>query len=167
MNTWNDIMKAPGSPEQRLCWIYDLVLNIIMLYRSDPILSFSRNDYRLKVNPDYERSKYPSSSSSIIKQPISLSFQRGDKVIRYLMEDEHNYRLLKGLSKIFNTKLNLIQREVMIRRYLNEESYRRISSGMAISERTYYRMIDEAKEELIKAYALDLYDEAGCCEYVL
>ena len=156
-------MEEPDTPELRLKHLYGICLDILALYRAKPIVNFDSSNYTISTNEHFERDYYSSCTTSIIRLPDNLTSERKEKSpIKYIVEDEYNYRLIKGLARIFNDSLDKTQREAIIRKYFLNENYHIITRKMSISTRTYYRTIDRSIPILIERYGLDLYDEAGC-----
>ena len=162
MKTWNEIMSEPATPQERLEDLLNLWDDIMQLYGEVPMLFFDTKDFTAHMNQSYVRSVYPSASSSLIKVlPADSGTIQINQILEYMKEDDNNYRLLKGLSNLFNKNLNDLERTVIVRKYFFHESNPRIYQKCFVSRTTFYRIMDNAKNKLINAYGLNLYDDFG------
>ncbi len=162
MKTWNEIISQPGTEEERLEDFLELWADIMSVYDSVPIMSFTSDSYCAVPNGKYQRSYFPVNSASIIKVPQSDTVtMKLSSITAMINEDDVNYDRMKSWAEIFNKELNREERAVIVRRYFYHENYTKISRKCSFSVRSYYRLLSSAKRKMIEAYSLDLYDEYG------
>jgi len=161
MITWNEIITMPATPEQRLNKLIGVWKDILEIYRNPRMMYFDPDTFLAVVEPNYNRYLYPSNTTSILKSGPTNYKPSIDQNVKLLTEDDRSYRLVKGLSKIFNQSLDKEQREVMARRSFYGESQQVIRKACGLSRCNYFRILKKAKINLIMNYCLDHYDEYG------
>ncbi len=162
MTTWNEIITEPGLPNERLQDLFGLWTDIAVIYSNPPIITYDPITYTANINPEYNRILYPSKTTSIIKLEEDKSKSETKEYgTKYISQDQINYRLIKALATIFNNSLDSSLREVLVRKYLLQQSTRQIRNDCALSAREYYRRLNKASRKLIMEYCLDHYDQYG------
>ena len=163
MKTWNEIISQPGTEEERLEDFLELWADIMSVYDSVPIMSFTSDSYCAVPNSKYQRSYFPVNTASIIKVPQSDTVtMKLSSITAMINEDDVNYDRMKSWAEIFNKELNREERAVIVRRYFYHENYTKISRKCSFSVRSYYRLLNSAKKKMIDAFSLNLYDVYGC-----
>ena len=161
MITWNEIITMAATPEQRLNELLGLWQDILEIYQNPGMMYFDPESFMAIVEPNYNRSLYPSNTTSVLRNGIVSNKPTSDRNVKFLTEDDRSYRLVNALAAIYNRTLTKEQREVIGRKYFLHESSATICEKCSISRRTYYRYRKEARIRLIMSYCLDHYDEYG------
>ena len=97
MKTWNEIISQPGTEEERLEDFLELWADIMSVYDSVPIMSFTSDSYCAVPNSKYQRSYFPVNTASIIKVPQSDTVtMKLSSITAMINEDDVNYDRMKS-----------------------------------------------------------------------